>query len=59
MTLKYFSEKESNASVAVNSDAVKYVREFQGATKIIFDDSSYLIVSDSYLEAVARLNEKK
>jgi len=59
MTLKFFSEKETNVSVAVNTDAVKYVREFQNATKIIFDDSSYLVVSDTYLEAVARLNEKK
>jgi hypothetical protein len=57
--LKIFTEKETGASVAVNSETVKYVREFQGATKIIFGDSTYLVVSDTYLETIARLNEKK
>lgn len=57
--MKIFAEKDTNASVAVNADAVKYIREFQGSTKIIFSDSSYLIVSESYLETISRLNEKK
>lgn len=57
--LKIFTEKETGASVAVNAETVKYVREFQGATKIIFGDSTYLVVSDTYLETIARLNEKK
>jgi DNA-binding LytR/AlgR family response regulator len=57
--LKIFAEKETNASIAVNSDRVRLVREFQGITKIIFDDSSYVLVSESYLETISRLNEKK
>jgi hypothetical protein len=57
--LKIFAEKETNASVAVNIDNVRIVREFQGGTKIIFVDSSYIVVNDSYLETVSRLNEKK
>jgi hypothetical protein len=57
--LRIFAEKETHASVAVNSETVKYVREFQGGTKIIFSDSSYVVVSEPYLETVSRLNEKK
>jgi hypothetical protein len=57
--LKIFIEKLSNASVAVNTDTVRLVREFEGTAKIIFVDSSYIVVTDSYLETVSRLNEKK
>jgi hypothetical protein len=57
--LKIFTEKEAGASVAVNIDNVRLVREFQDGAKIIFVDSSYVIVNDSYLETVSRLNEKK
>jgi hypothetical protein len=57
--MKIFTEKDSNASVAVNSHSVRIVREFMGGTKIIFVDSSYIVVNDSYLEVISRLNEKK
>jgi hypothetical protein len=57
--LKIFAEKESGASVAVNPETVRLVRDFQGGTKIIFTDSSYLNVNETYLETISRLNEKK
>jgi hypothetical protein len=57
--LKIFVEKDTGASIAVNAETVRLVREFQGTTKILFVDSSYVIVTDSYLETVSRLNEKK
>ena len=57
--LKIFVEKDTNVSIAVNPENVKFVREFQGGAKIIFGDSSYVNVSESYLETISRLNEKK
>ena len=57
--MKIFTEKDTGASVAVNVNNVRLVREFTGATKIIFVDSSYVIVTDQYLEVVSRLNEKR
>ena len=57
--LKIFADKDNNVSVAVNSENVRLVREFQGGTKIIFVDSSYLNVNETYLETISRLNEKK
>jgi hypothetical protein len=57
--LKIFTEKETNVSVAVNTETVRLVREYQGGTKIIFLDSSYISVNESYLETISRLNEKK
>jgi hypothetical protein len=57
--LKTFTDKDNNVSVAVNTETVRLVREFQGGTKIIFIDSSYLNVIEPYLETISRLNEKK
>lgn len=56
---KFFTDKETNQSIAINSNRVDYVRDHNLGTKIVFTDRSYLIVSDSYLDTVARLNEKK
>jgi hypothetical protein len=56
---KFFTDKETNQSIAINSNRVDYVRDHNLGTKIIFSDRSYLVVSDPYLETVARLNEKK
>ena len=53
-----FTDKDSNQSLAINSENVKFVRDSPQGPKIYFADNSYVIVSDSYLEAVARLNEK-
>lgn len=56
--LKYFVDKDTNQSVAVNPNAVKFVRDSPMGSKIVLSDGSYIIVTDSYLEVVARLNEK-
>jgi hypothetical protein len=56
---KFFTDKETNQSIAINSNRVDYVRDHNLGTKIIFSDRSYLVVNDPYLETVARLNEKK
>ena len=58
MKFKMFTDKDSNQSLAINSENVKFVRDSPQGPKIYFADNSYVIVSDSYLEAVARLNEK-
>jgi len=52
----YFVDKETNQSVAINRNRVKYVRDFGMGPKIVFDDGSYIIVSGQYLEVVAQLN---
>lgn len=57
MMLKYFTEKDSNQSYAINPNFVKYVQDFDMGPKIVFNDSTYIIVTDSYLDTVARLNE--
>lgn len=59
MMLKFFVDKDTQQSVAVNPESVKVVREVPMGPKIIFNDGSYIIVTDSYLETVSRLNEKK
>jgi hypothetical protein len=56
--LKYFVDKDTNQSIAVNPNAVKIVRDSPVGAKIVLNDGSYVIVTDSYLEVVARLNEK-
>jgi hypothetical protein len=54
---KYFEDKDSNISVAVNSNLIICVKETNYGTTIIFNDSSYIVVKQTYLETVARLNE--
>lgn len=55
--LKYFTEKEQNQSYAVNPNFVKYVQDFGMGPKIVFHDGTYVVVTESYLDTVARLNE--
>jgi hypothetical protein len=55
--LKYFTDKETRTSYAVNPTSVKYVVDFGLGPKIVFNDGSYIIVMESYLDTVARLNE--
>jgi hypothetical protein len=55
--LKFFTEKDTRKSVAVNQNNVKYVLDFGLGPKIVFVDGEYIIVADSYLDTVARLNE--
>ena len=45
-------------SIAINTDQVLYVIEDQYGSMIKFDDDSQL-VTESYLETITRLNEKK
>lgn len=56
--LKYFVDKDTQQSIAVNPDSVKIVRDTPIGAKILFNDLSYVIVTDSYEATVARLNEK-
>ena len=58
MRFKMFSENDSRQSVSINPENVKYVRETPQGVKVVFIDNSYVFVSDSYLDTVARLNEK-
>jgi hypothetical protein len=55
--LKYFTDKDAKISVAVNPQNVMCVKEIAYGTAICFVDSSYLVVTDSYLDTVAKLNE--
>lgn len=54
--LKYFIDKDSQISIAINPNNVMCVKEVGYGTTIIFVDSSYVVVTDSYLETVARLS---
>lgn len=58
MLMKYFTEKNTNISVAVNPNNVLYVKETKYATELFFIDSSYIAVTDSYLDTVCRLSEQ-
>lgn len=56
--LKFFVDKDTQQSVAINPNTVRIVREMAIGPKIVFNDGSYVVVTDSYLETVSRLNEK-
>jgi hypothetical protein len=56
--LKYFIDIELKNSIAVNPNSVMMVIEHARAPKIILTDGSYLFVEGTYLETVARLNER-
>jgi hypothetical protein len=58
MALKYFNEIELKNSIAVNPNCVMLVIEHSRAPKIILTDGTYYFVEGSYLETVARLNER-
>jgi hypothetical protein len=56
--LKTFIDKDTQQTIAVNPNSVKIVRDTPIGAKIIFNDSSYVIVTDSYPKVVERLSEK-
>lgn len=56
--LKYFSDKDSGQSVAINQASVKYVRDTSVGPKIVFTDGSYIVVTEEYMEVVSRLSER-
>jgi hypothetical protein len=57
MLFKYFKDKDLNASVSINPNRVKYVRETTFGTKIVFDDGSYILVEEDFLSTTTRLSE--
>jgi ethanolamine utilization cobalamin adenosyltransferase len=57
MLFKYFIDKDTKTSVSVNPNRVKYVRETEYGTKIVFDDGSYVVVDEDFLGTTTRLSE--
>jgi hypothetical protein len=56
MNYVFFTEKDTNQSIAVNVRNVNLVREMRGTTQLVFKDNYVLYVLDDYLDVVARLN---
>ena len=56
--LKYFTDKETSGSIAINPESVKCVVDHGAGAKVVFVDGTYYHVTDSYLETVARLSER-
>jgi hypothetical protein len=54
---RYFTDKDSGISIAVNPDNVYCVKETGYGTTICFVNNVYTVVTESYLDTVARLNE--
>jgi hypothetical protein len=54
---RYFTDKDSGISISVNPDKVYCVKETGYGTTICFVNNVYIVVTESYLETVARLNE--
>ena len=57
MKFKYFTNKDSGQSVAVNPDTVKYVKDTKIGTSLVFYDTEYLLLTDDYMDVVTRLSE--
>jgi hypothetical protein len=57
MMLKYFTDKDSGISIAVNPNTVYCVKETGYGTTICFVNNVYITVNESYLDTVARLSE--
>jgi hypothetical protein len=55
---KNFIDKDTQQTIAVNPNSVRIVRDTPIGAKLIFVDSSYVIVTDSYIRVVERLSEK-
>jgi hypothetical protein len=53
----YFTDKDAKISVAVNPQNVMCVKDVGYGTTLCFVDSSYVVVTESYLNTVARLSE--
>lgn len=56
--LKYFTDKDARQTVAVNPASVKFVRETTFGPKIVFNDGSYVIAEEPFLDVIAKLNER-
>lgn len=57
MKFKYFTDKDTGKSVAVNPDNVKCVKELGYGTTICFFGGEYITVKEEYMESVTRLSE--
>lgn len=56
--LKFFVDKDAQQTIAINPASVKFVRETPIGTKVLFADSSYVLIDEPFLEVVTRLNER-
>lgn len=56
--LKLFVDKDAQQTIAINPSLVKFVRETPIGTKVLFNDSSYVLIDEPFLEVIARLNER-
>jgi uncharacterized protein YlzI (FlbEa/FlbD family) len=52
----YFTDKDNGISIAVNPDNVYCIKETGYGTTICFVNNVYIVVTESYLDVVARLN---
>jgi hypothetical protein len=52
----FVTEKDTGQSLAINKNKVLYIRDFSMGPKIVFGDSTYIIVDENYLGLVARFN---
>jgi len=57
MRFKYFIDKEREMSIAINPDEVYLVEDSPIGTRIIFTNTSYVLVTENYMMAVTRLSE--
>jgi len=57
MSLKVFTDKNSNNPVSINPSHVTYVEESEEGTRIFIGERVIIVVTDTYLDTVARLNE--
>jgi hypothetical protein len=56
MLFKYFTDKDSKKSIAVNPNNVKYVIDSGYGPIIVFVGGVTVTVSENYLEVVAQLS---
>lgn len=56
--LKFFTEKNTNLSIAINPNQVVYVLDHIEGTKVTLNDGSCHFVTEDYLIVVSRLNER-
>jgi hypothetical protein len=59
MLFKYFTEKNTNFSIAVNPQNVKYIRELgDGGCMISFNDGKEIKITEKLIDTATRLSEK-
>jgi len=56
MAFIYFSEKDTNKSIAINTKNVIFVQPISGGSTLTLVTGGNIFVSDEYLDTVARLN---